>query len=240
MNKKIECPVIFEPKTHTYRLKSTGEKLISGTTFINLFHEKFDPTGEITKNFAIKKGMSVEEVKEMWKKENKKSTDYGTAVHNCLEDYINTGEITNKEYSWVIDEFKQFKFIGKLIPEKIVYNEELLICGTSDLFDVYNYDGMFTRTSIYDFKTNKKLEKKSYFGNKMLHCCSHLDDVNFNHYTLQLSLYAYLAELKGVIIDKLTILYINPITKKMEAHPVVYQKQLIIEMIDYYQKYLKK
>ena len=239
MSKKIECPVIFEPITHTYTLKSTGDKLISGTTFINLFHEKFDPTGEITKKYALKVGKTVDEVKEMWKAENKKSTDYGTAIHNTLEDYINTGEITNELYKWVVDEFKKVSFKGKLISEKMVYNEEWLICGTADLFDVYKDVNGELWTDIYDFKTNKKLEKYSVYKKKMLYCCSHLHDVNFIHYTLQLSLYALLAELKGVKIGKLTILYINPETKKIEPHIVKYEKELVLEMINYYQNNLK-
>lgn len=231
---KIECPVIFEPITHTYTLKSTGDKLISGTTFINLFHEKFDPTGEITEKYAKKVKKTVEEVKKMWQAENKKSTDYGTAVHNTLEDFINTGEITNKEYAWVVEEFKKVSFYGNLVSEKMVYNEELLLCGTVDLFDVYTNKKGVLCARLLDFKTNKKLERYSYFGNKMNYCCSHLDDVNFNHYTLQLSFYAYLAELKGLQIDELVILYINPKTLKMEQHPVVYEKKLIMQMIDYY------
>lgn len=234
-----ECPIHFDAEKHIYTLKSTGEKLISGTTFINLFHEKFDPTGEITKNYAEKNNLTVEEVKEKWKQENKKSTDYGTAVHNCLEDYINKGIINNKEFEWIINEFKLIKFKGKLISEKIVYNEDLLICGTADLFEIYRDEHGFLHTNIWDFKSNKKLEKFSIWGNKMIKCCSHLHDVNFNHYTLQLSLYAYLAELKGVIIDKLIILYINPKTKKIEQHPVVYMRDLIIEMIEYYNNNLK-
>ena len=235
-----ECPVLFEPVTHTYTLKSTGEKLISGTTFINLFHDKFDPTGEITEKFALKKGMSVNEVKEMWRVENLKSTDYGTAVHNTLEDFINTGIVVNKEYQWVINEFKKLKFTGTLVTEKMVYHEDWLLCGTADLFEVFKDVNNVTWVNIYDFKTNKKLEKYSFFGNRMRYCCSHLDDVNFVHYTIQLSLYALLAELKGVKINKLTILYINPKTKLIEPHEVRYERNLVLNMIEYYQKILKQ
>lgn len=239
MTNKKDCPVVFEKEGHKYVLKETGELLLSGTSFIGLFHDKFDPTGSITEKYAKKVKKTVEEVKEMWRAENKKSTDYGTAVHNTLEDFINTGEITNEEYAWVVAEFKKVPIYGTLVSEKMVYNEDLLLCGTVDLFDVYKNKKGVLCARILDFKTNKKLERYSYFGNKMNYCCSHLDDVNFNHYTLQLSFYAYLAELKGLQIDELVILYINPKTLKMEQHPVVYEKKLIMQMIDYYLNNLK-
>ena len=160
MTNKKDCPVVFEKEGHKYVLKETGELLLSGSSFIGLFHDKFDPTGEITEKYAKKVKKTVDEVKEMWRVENKKSTDYGTAVHNTLEDFINTGEITNKEYAWVVEEFKKVPIYGNLVSEKMVYNEDLLLCGTVDLFDIYKNSKGVLCARILDFKTNKKLEIK--------------------------------------------------------------------------------
>ena len=74
----------------------------------------------------------------------------------------------------------------------MVYLLSAGICGQSDLVEVIN--GFI---HITDYKTNKeiKLESfKSWDGSKqkMQHPINHLDDCNFIHYALQLSLYLYI------------------------------------------------
>jgi hypothetical protein len=66
------------------------------------------------------------------------------------------------------------------------------ICGQSDLVEIVN-----GRVNIIDYKTNKKIDTASYTdwegkSEKMLPPIDSLDDCNFNHYALQLSIYMYI------------------------------------------------
>jgi ATP-dependent exoDNAse (exonuclease V) beta subunit len=77
-------------------------------------------------------------------------------------------------------------------PEHMVYLKSLGICGQSDLVEVIN-----GRVNIVDYKTNKEIKTESYkdwegISEKLLSPVSNLDDCNFNHYALQLSIYMYM------------------------------------------------
>jgi hypothetical protein len=74
----------------------------------------------------------------------------------------------------------------------MVYLKSAGICGQSDLVEVVN-----SKVNIIDYKTNKEIKTESFknwegISDKMSHPISHLDDCNFNHYALQLSIYMYI------------------------------------------------
>jgi len=225
-----EKPVLFDPIEHRYSTRDTNETLRSCTQFIHLWKPEFDATGEITAKYADKHGLTVDEVKEKWKIINEEACTYGTAVHEELEYFINTGEIRDSDYSKIVEQFSKFNFEGKLFSEVMVYSLDLMIAGTVDLIEKLDK----VNINIYDFKTNKKLLKKNPWRTKMLHGLWYMDDCNFNHYTLQLSLYGYLCELKGLKVNKLMIYYINPKTKLIESHDIVYKINEIKSMLNEY------
>jgi hypothetical protein len=77
-------------------------------------------------------------------------------------------------------------------PEHMVFLKSVGICGQSDLVEVVN-----DKINIIDYKTNKKIDTESYknwdgISDKLQHPVSHIDDCNFNHYALQLSIYMYI------------------------------------------------
>jgi hypothetical protein len=74
----------------------------------------------------------------------------------------------------------------------MVYLRSAGICGQSDLVEVVN-----GKVNIIDYKTNKEIKKESYvnwegISDKMAHPVNNLDDCNFYHYALQLSIYMYI------------------------------------------------
>jgi hypothetical protein len=74
----------------------------------------------------------------------------------------------------------------------MVYLRSAGICGQSDLVEVVN-----GKVNIIDYKTNKEIKTEAFTNwegvtEKMLDPVSHLDDCNFNHYALQLSIYMYI------------------------------------------------
>ena len=85
---------------------------------------------------------------------------------------------------------------GKLIPigsEIIIGDEDYLVCGTIDqLF----YNTTFDSLEIWDWKTNQSIDLSSNpkFKKYMSFPVNHLEDCNFNHYSLQLNLYKFIIE----------------------------------------------
>lgn len=228
--------VVFDNESHTYT--KNKKKLISVTTFINKYKNKFD-SDFFSKKVALKEGKTQNEILDLWSAKAKKSVEIGTAIHKIFEDYINGDyAVLNNEiqiefielpFNYYIEFhnkakvsikfIKDFFVTKRLIPiytEYIVYNDYL--AGQIDLI-CKDLKGNYY---ILDFKTNEKIEKFSY-NKKMLNEFYFLNDSNYYQYSLQLSIYKKMfAENK---INKLYIIHI----KETE-----YQ---IIECEDIFEKY---
>ena len=80
----------------------------------------------------------------------------------------------------------------ELFSEKIIYSKELNLAGTIDLL---MYDKKSDSYIIIDWKTSSKIETSAYRHKTGNHDITrNLEDCNFNHYSLQLSLYRYILE----------------------------------------------
>ena len=147
-----------------------------------------------------------------WDNNRSKSCIRGTAIH---------AELENAMYKNCGAELKKYGFGGKFVvntnaslekqnldlsgidrgvfPEFLIYRKssdgKLRISGQIDLLikdgnDIY----------IFDYKTNKKLEDKSFFDTKtkknqmMKYPLNNLMDCNKMHYTMQLSTYAWMVQ----------------------------------------------
>lgn len=215
-----EQEVFFDKEKHIYSDK-LGNQLISCGSLLSKFKNPFDPDGTIIERYAAKNGLTADEVKAKWAEGNKAACDYGTEVHEELEHYILHKEIRESDHKHYVEQFAEIPFVGRLYSEKMLYCLDNMVAGTADIVELFK-GGVI---SIWDFKTNKELSKRSKWGNKMLHGLEHLDDCNFNHYQLQLSVYGYLCELKGLMVNNLTILYLNPQNKRMEVHKCKYLRE---------------
>lgn len=207
--------ITFVEEGHKY--SGLNVKWESATGLISKLHPHF-PTDEAANNCSTNEnskyyGLTPDEIKEIWRKENTRSTDEGSLYHNKKEDYINSkdkmirnGMLLDVLKSPVIDGVKHSlpqKLRDGIYPEYIVYREDLKFCGQVDLLIVQN--GFI---NILDYKTNKELSfhgkqiwefdplsKKRKPTDKrqmMFDPVSHLEDCNFNHYQIQLSLYMFL------------------------------------------------
>ena len=100
---------------------------------------------------------------------------------------------------------------------------------------------------IVTHNTNKELKKKSYYDQNrkqnimMKYPLNNIMDCNYYHYTLQLSLYAYLLQqIKPELnIKKLTLIYINH-DNEVSEHEVQYLKTDVIRMLKHYKNLLKQ
>jgi len=263
--------IVFNEKAHSYNSLNPDENIVwtSVTTLVSNFKEPFDQEGVAKKCAKNKKskwyGLKVEEIIQLWNNESNRAMDLGTFYHNQREaDLCSFASIEREGYNLPIftpivkpDGDKvapDQKLDPGVYPEHMVYLKSAEICGQSDLVEVV--DG---RVNVIDYKTNKEIKMNSYVNwegvsKKMLPPLSHLEDCNFQHYALQLSIYMYIIlkhnpKLKPGKISIHHVKFVNqgedkfgyPITKlNINGDPVVeevveisipYLKEEVISMI---------
>jgi len=198
MNNLLKNNIFLEKENHIYQLDETVDfQFTSVTTFIHQFFEEFDApmiAEKLSKSKnpkSLYKNMSVEEILELWKKK----ADYGTLVHEEIEFYIKdksqpTDDKSIRALEWLHGYKMQSDY--DLLSEKIIYSKELQLAGTIDLL---MYDKKTDSYVIVDWKTSTKIDTSAYRHKTGNHDITrNLEDCNFNHYSLQLSLYRYILE----------------------------------------------
>ena len=221
MKYSLDKRVSFDSKTHSYFLKS--KRLISVTTLLSKFKNEFD-SDYWSKIIAKRENKTQEEILSIWKEKAFKSTEIGTAIHKIFEDYtLNNYSILNEElifdYNKIKEDYfldfnkksivaksfiKDFFITKRIVPlftEYIVYNDD--IAGQIDMICKDSKGNYY----IIDFKTNEKIVFESYRNKKMLGCLNFIDDSNYFHYCLQLSVYKKL--LKDIDINKMFLIHIT-------------------------------
>lgn len=190
-----------------------------------------------------------QEILDSYALENKKSCEYGTKVH---------AEIENALYKRDASTLKKFGFGGKMpvfkgrntfsletgiYPEYMISyrDEDFLLCGQIDLLAI---DG--DNIIILDHKSSKKIEFKSFYDRykksqtMMKYPLNTIQDCNGQHYTLQLSTYAWMIQQLNPKYNvlRLTIHWIDHDGNESFIE-VPYMKQEVEKMIKDYKKKLK-
>jgi hypothetical protein len=237
--------VRFDNDTHSYFLNE--KRLVSVTTLLSNFKNKFD-SDFYSKKIALKEGKTQDEIIFLWQEKAKKSCDIGTAIHKIFEDYkdkkysvlnnqlifdileINLDYLPEfylkyKSALLFINDFFETKRLLPIESEFIVYND--FIAGQIDMLckDLKN------NFYILDFKTNSKIDKNSY-NKKMKGVFSNLNDSNYYHYCIQLSVYKKL--LKEYKINKMYIIHILENNYKIIECEDVFKKINFNDLINYF------
>jgi hypothetical protein len=222
--------VIFKAENHKYESLDPDERIdwISVSTLVGLFKEKFDPVAQSIKSSKNKKskwyGIPPEKIQEHWASETDRAVNAGTFYHDQREsDLIEIDTIQRSGIAIpiikpiIIDGVKhspEQRLTEGIYPEHFIFLKSAGLCGQSDRVEVVK-----DVIDIIDYKTNKEIRKEGFRSwdgttKKMLGPCAHLDDCNFNHYSLQLSAYMYM------------MLKHNPRHKpgKMMLHHVIFEK----------------
>ena len=199
--------IIFNAADHSYKsIDAEGIDWISVTSLLSNFKKPFDAekvAASVTKKTKSKWfGIPPEKILELWKAEADRATTLGTFYHNqreadiCSLSSIELEGLPIPIYKPIEEDSQkrapEQKLTDGIYPEHMVYIKSAGICGQSDLVEVVN-----SKVNIIDYKTNKEIKKESFknwegISDKMSHPISHLDDCNFNHYALQLSIYMYI------------------------------------------------
>jgi hypothetical protein len=200
--------IVFNADDHSYKsIDDSNIDWISVTTLVSHFKKPFDAkkvAEKVTKNKNSKwHGIDPVIIQQIWTNEGDRSTTLGTWYHNQREDDLCSLASIERE-GVTVPVFKPTELkdgvkvapVQKLepgvYPEHMVYLRSAGICGQSDLVEVVN-----GKVNIIDYKTNKEIKKESYVNwegvsDKMTPPVDNLDDCNFYHYALQLSIYMYI------------------------------------------------
>jgi hypothetical protein len=198
----------FNADNHSYS-SIDGEAIdwISVTTLVSHFKKPFDAKKVAEKVSKSKKskwsGVDPNTIQQIWNNESDRSLMLGTWYHNQREtDLCSLASLEREGVTVPVfkpSEVTQGVKIAPLqklepgvYPEHMVYLRSVGICGQSDLVEVVN-----GKVNIIDYKTNKEIKKESYTNwegqsEKLLPPVDSLDDCNFYHYALQLSIYMYI------------------------------------------------
>ena len=206
--------LFFEEEGHKYN-DTMGNEYLSVTTLIHDYYNHFDADYWAHKK-AREQGKSEKAIKAEWERIKNEACARGTKTHNGIEDAIKDvskfKEATNNKYSEIYRVFEFYINKGYTIYSEIgAYLMDYLISGTIDIFCYRPTDFV-----ILDWKTNRdglKFEAGYYkkdkstipnqltdewvhqHNKKMLPPVAHLADCNGMHYSLQLSMYAIMAEM---------------------------------------------
>jgi len=201
--------IVFNADDHSYKSVDPNDEIkwVSVTTLLSSLKKPFDAkkvAERVSKNKKSKwYGIDPKIIVQIWDNEANRATTLGTFYHNQREsDLCSLASIEREGVTVPI--FKPYeqpnglkiaplqKLDPGVYPEHMVYLKSAGLCGQSDLVEVVN-----GRVNIIDYKTNKEIKTESFknwegMSEKMLSPVDHLDDCNFNHYALQLSIYMYI------------------------------------------------
>lgn len=199
--------IVFNAENHSYS-STDGEAInwISVTSLVSNFKQPFDAEKTAARVSKSKKskwfGIKPEKILELWDAEANRATTLGTFYHNQREaDLCSLASIEREGvpipvYKPIeesgIKKAPEQKITDGVYPEHMVYLKSAGICGQSDLVEVVN-----GKVNIIDYKTNKEIRMESFKdwegqSQKLSAPVSHLDDCNYYHYSIQLSIYMYI------------------------------------------------
>ena len=184
-----------------------------------------------------------------WDNENRKSCERGTKIHADFENsfYAKKKDISLSKFE-IGGKFECKQNYFELDIENGVYPEYLIsrvsddgklrIAGQIDLLVKKG-----NKITIADFKTNKKIETKSFFNQKtktsvkMKFPLNNLDDVNYWHYCMQLSTYAWMIQKinSEFEIEDLVMIHIDH-NDAMTIYHLPYLKEEVIKMLSHFKK----
>ena len=211
--------VVYSDKDHTYEIRGKKTKY-SVTKLLGKYKKPFD-VDKFSKIIAKKEGVDQQSVLDKWDFTRDYANHKGTEFHLFVENYLerrkmmvdrvaitrffesrrdfyfaDSVDLYYKEFAKMVSNFLKFYDWYKedhilVKSEFVIGDERSRIAGTLDnlSLDTKTHDLV-----IFDYKTNKKIEKENKYGEKLLGHLDHLDNCELNTYALQLWLYRLIIE----------------------------------------------
>lgn len=197
--------VTLNHSNHVYK-DEKGQAYKSVSSIISQYKHPFDPYKKdkqgrtLIQNYVKKHGKSEQYWLSRWEFTKNRACEKGTAFHDLKEMVVNSQSIqivrnrempvqnVNKVWQLPGHEGNFHLLWPGVYTELTLWNYQHRIAGTADLVIIYP-DRTF---DIGDYKTNGKFEVNSFMSRPMKWPCTNLPDCHLGHYTLQLSLYAWM------------------------------------------------
>jgi hypothetical protein len=217
----------FVEQTHSYFIDGQPTNSPSVTQLLKRFKREFDSNKAATR-VAKKAGVTKETILADWQANNLFSTTIGSMLHKYIENFYNNKKIAyegsllnltfdqkkklEEAFPIMVKHFQNFyennKHLHCVKSEMVVGDvDDTKVCGTSDMFCYNDKTSLF---EILDFKTNKKMNKTTSYGN-LLYPFDDMTEGEINEYTIQLNVYKYLIEkYTNIKIEALKIIWMNP------------------------------
>ncbi len=192
-----------------------------------------------------------QDILDEWDKNNREACERGTRIHSELENsFYKAGKNVNLQKFGIGGKFECRKGYNDLdleygvYPEYLIYRESddgiLRLAGQVDLIVKSGNE-----ITICDWKTNREIKQKSAYNaltkstTKMKYPLNTLDDVNFSHYTMQLSTYAWMLQKinPNFIIKDLVLVHFDHNDNQTIYH-CEYRKHDVERMLYHYKKNL--
>jgi len=214
----------FVEDSHTYYIDGSCKGYISSTTLVHTLFNEFDADKIITKMRASRnwvrspyKHMTDEEIKKKWKDSGDYAAKAGTKMHLQIENYYN--DVDHDKDS---PEFRMFEEFVKDHPELeafrsewIVFDEESKVSGSIDMVYTRKNSKGETEYVIADWKRSKEIKMENRYQSGINEFTYQLQDCNYTHYSVQLSLYKYMLEKNyGIKIAESFIVVLHPNQKE--------------------------
>ena len=185
-----------------------------------------------------------QDILDEWAKKNAESCERGTAIHAELERSYVSKKACDMQKFGLGGKFRVQTGDIPLVEDKGVYPEYLVHYVDGNLrlagqIDLLIKDGC--NIIIVDYKTNKKLDEKSFFNSKtkkyemMKYPIQNIMDCNKMHYTLQLSTYAWMLQKNypELEVKKLILIHYDH-NGNVSEHEVDYLKSDVERMLNYW------
>lgn len=229
------CEALLSPEDF-YSLKQI---LLKTKIWKNEYLETYDIDEKLFKEKRSEILQSYEDKKNV-------ACERGTSIHEVQENLFYNQDAKIKKYVGG-GKFDIKKGYYKLDLDRAVYPEFLISYDFDDYLKVAGQIDLIVKDgneiTIIDWKTNKKIDQESYFDRNtkkrqmMKFPLDNIQDCNFYHYTLQLSLYAYLLQNINpkFKIKKLVIIHFDHDGNETE-YQCEYLKEDVARMLLHYRR----
>lgn len=189
------------------------------------------------------------EIDAEWRQKSEEAKETGTSVHEMIHNMLCTDLPRCREYGIPTDQYQveateNFLNSDGLFPEfrmEVKLDDDYTLVGVADLIIK---DG--NKVKIIDYKTSDKIEMKSRYEMSKKHSkkfkfpLSSVDDCNYQEYSLQLSIYAWMLKQINpeLEIAGLEIYHIQDMKLK-KIYPVTEMEKEVQKLIPYHLKAVK-
>jgi len=246
----LQSEIKYRDDTHQY-FNNSGEEYKSVTRALNGIKVPFD-SARMSSIMAVKyaaehgitESQAQKEILAEWESKKDGSIVKGNYVHDSLERYTLKGTYDDEMTEAVMFLKNILSEHYRFYPEVIIHSHKYKMAGRTDLsllrqksnnpvFDFYDYKSNIEKGIQFDSIGRKALPVKHY-NRFLLPPLEYIEDCNYNIYSLQLSIYAFMAmdSNPDIRIGRLGIIFVdNDFKPSMIPVPFMYQEaKMICEM----------